>query len=131
MKQSGTVTLLITGIAKSAELLDRGRDESSEQVLRVHHKMLSEAISTCGGEELEWHGYGVAASFTSAADAVRCEIQKDPLSGHVFAFINRRKNQVKLLLWTRGGFTIVHKRLERGIFAFDFEAWQGGGAWGG
>jgi transposase len=25
---------------------------------------------------------------------------------------------VKLLVWTRGGFTIVHKRLERGHFAF-------------
>lgn len=25
---------------------------------------------------------------------------------------------VKLLVWTRGGFTIVHKRLERGRFAF-------------
>jgi transposase len=25
---------------------------------------------------------------------------------------------VKLLVWTRGGFTIVQKRLERGTFAF-------------
>jgi transposase len=25
---------------------------------------------------------------------------------------------VKLLVWTRGGFTIVHKRLERGTFCF-------------
>jgi transposase len=29
-----------------------------------------------------------------------------------------RRSQVKLLLWTRGGFTIVHKRLERATFAF-------------
>ena len=42
----------------------------------------------------------------------------DPLSGHVFVFLNRRKTQVKLLVWTRGGFTIVHKRLERGTFTF-------------
>lgn len=42
----------------------------------------------------------------------------DPLSGHVFVFLNRRRNQVKLLLWTRGGYTIVHKRLERGRFTF-------------
>lgn len=40
----------------------------------------------------------------------------DPLSGHVFAFINRRRNQIRLLMWTRGGFTIVHKRLEVGTF---------------
>jgi transposase len=25
---------------------------------------------------------------------------------------------VKLLIWTRGGYTIVHKRLERGTFSF-------------
>lgn len=67
-------------------------------------------------------------SFEGLQNAVRCEIMKDPLSGHVFAFINRRKNQVKLLLWTRGGFTIVHKRLERGNFAFDFEAAASGKA---
>ena len=30
----------------------------------------------------------------------------------------QRRNQVKLLVWTRGGFTIVHKRLERGTFRF-------------
>jgi transposase len=42
----------------------------------------------------------------------------DPICGHVFLFLNRRRTQVKLLLWTRGGFTIVHKRLERGRFTF-------------
>ena len=25
---------------------------------------------------------------------------------------------MKLIVWTRGGFTIVHKRLERGTFTF-------------
>ena len=45
-------------------------------------------------------------------------LKRDPLNGHVFVFLNRRKNQVRLLVWTRGGFTIVHKRLERGKFAF-------------
>lgn len=57
-------------------------------------------------------------SFEGLSNEVRSVLAKDPLSGHVFVFINRRRNQVKLLLWTRGGFTIVHKRLERGTFAF-------------
>jgi transposase len=57
-------------------------------------------------------------SFEGLSNEVRSVLAKDPLSGHVFVFINRRKNQVKLLLWTRGGFTIVHKRLERGTFTF-------------
>ena len=57
-------------------------------------------------------------SFEGLSNAVREVLSNDPLSGHVFLFLNRRKNQVKLLVWTRGGFTIVHKRLERGTFAF-------------
>jgi transposase len=57
-------------------------------------------------------------SFEGLANEVRQALAKDPLSGHVFVFLNRRKNMVKLLLWTRGGFTIVAKRLERGTFTF-------------
>jgi transposase len=57
-------------------------------------------------------------SFEGLSNEVRGVLAKDPLSGHVFVFLNRRKTQVKLLLWTRGGFTIVHKRLERGTFTF-------------
>jgi len=49
---------------------------------------------------------------------VRCELGRDPLSGHVFLFLNRRRNQVKMLLWTRGGSAVVHKRLERDRFSF-------------
>ena len=57
-------------------------------------------------------------SFDGLSNEVRAVLGHDPLSGHVFVFLNRRKNQVKLLVWTRGGFTIIHKRLERGKFAF-------------
>ena len=57
-------------------------------------------------------------SFDALTADIRCVLGHDPLSGHVFVFLNRRKNQVKLVAWTRGGFTIVHKRLERGTFTF-------------
>lgn len=57
-------------------------------------------------------------SFDGLSNEVRAVLCRDPLSGHVFVFLNRRKNQVKLLVWTRGGFTVIHKRLERGTFAF-------------
>jgi transposase len=57
-------------------------------------------------------------SFEGLTNQIRHALGHDPLSGHVFVFLNRRKNQVKLILWTRGGFTIVHKRLERGTFTF-------------
>jgi transposase len=57
-------------------------------------------------------------SFDGLSNEVRAVLSKDPLSGHVFVFLNRRKTQVKLLLRTRGGFTILHKRLEQGAFTF-------------
>jgi transposase len=57
-------------------------------------------------------------SFDGLTADIRCALGHDPLSGHVFVFLNRRKNQVKLIVWTRDGFTIVHKKLERGTFTF-------------
>jgi transposase len=55
-------------------------------------------------------------SFDGLSNEVRSILGKDPLSGHVFVFVNRRKTQVKLIFWSRGGFTIVTKRLEKGRF---------------
>ena len=57
-------------------------------------------------------------SFDGLSNEVEFILDRDPLSGHVFVFINRRKTQVKLILWTRGGYTILHKRLEKGRFNF-------------
>ena len=64
-------------------------------------------------------------SFEGLSNEVRTVLSHDPLSGHVFVFLNRRRNQVKLLLWTRGGFTIVHKGLEHGQFAFPTRVVEG------
>lgn len=57
-------------------------------------------------------------SFDGLSNEIRHALGHDPLDGHLFVFLNRRKNQVKLIVWTRGGFTVVHKRLERGTFTF-------------
>lgn len=57
-------------------------------------------------------------SFDGLTNEIRHVLGHNPLEGHVFVFLNRRKNQVKLIVWTRGGFTIVHKRLEQGTFTF-------------
>ena len=55
--------------------------------------------------------------FDGLAAATRSLIREDPLTGHLFVFLNRRKNRIKLLVWDRTGYLIVYKRLERGTFA--------------
>lgn len=54
--------------------------------------------------------------FDGLSGLVRDGLHQDPLSGDVFIFFNKRRNQVKLLLWERDGFSIYHKRLERGTY---------------
>ena len=59
--------------------------------------------------------------FDGLAAATRSLIREEPLSGHVFAFVNRRRNRIKLLVWDRTGWIIVYKRLERGTFTLGTE----------
>lgn len=54
--------------------------------------------------------------FDGLSGLVRNGLQRDPLSGDVFIFFNKRGNQVKLLVWEGDGFSIYHKRLERGTY---------------
>ncbi len=44
------------------------------------------------------------------------EFELDPFSTHVFAFCNRRRDAVKLLLWERNGFVLWQKKLEKDRF---------------
>jgi transposase len=50
------------------------------------------------------------------AATTRSLIGESPLSGHLFVFLNRRRNRVKLLVWDRTGYVLIYKRLERGTF---------------
>lgn len=46
------------------------------------------------------------------------ELQKNPLTGDLFIFINRRKNQLKMLHWQGDGYAVFYKRLEKGTYEF-------------
>ncbi|MEP6677189.1 MAG: IS66 family insertion sequence element accessory protein TnpB [Ferruginibacter sp.] len=54
--------------------------------------------------------------FDSLCGIVSSQMKLDALSGAVFIFINRRRNQVKLLLWEGDGLSLYHKRLEKGTY---------------
>lgn len=54
--------------------------------------------------------------FDGLSGLVRDGLLKDPLSGDVFIFFNKRRSQVKLLLWERDGFSMYYKRLEQGTY---------------
>lgn len=57
-------------------------------------------------------------SIDGLAGLVRSEFQDDPLSGDLFAFANRRRDRLKILLWECSGFWVLYKRLEKGTFAW-------------
>jgi transposase len=55
--------------------------------------------------------------FDGLAGIVRNGMQRDPLAGDVFVFINRSRTQIRLLFFDGDGFVLIAKRLERGTFA--------------
>lgn len=54
-------------------------------------------------------------SFDALAGRVR-RLGLDPLDGHLYVFMSRRKRLVKILYFDRSGWCIHQKRLERGTF---------------
>jgi transposase len=64
-------------------------------------------------------------SFDGLSGLVRQHMGCDPLSGDVYIFLNRRRTQIRLLVWDRSGFALYAKRLEGGRFEFPV---AGGGA---
>ena len=52
----------------------------------------------------------------SLSGLVRNELEHDPLSGEVFVFLGKRRNQIRLLQWDGDGFALYIKKLEQGTF---------------
>jgi len=54
--------------------------------------------------------------FDTLAALVRDYLGHDPLSGHLFLFVGRGRDRLKILQWEEGGFWIWYRRLEQGTF---------------
>ena len=55
-------------------------------------------------------------SFDGLFGIVREEFRQDPLSGHLFLFVNKRRDRTKAIFWDDDGFVIWYERLEKGTF---------------
>lgn len=74
--------------------------------------------------QIRVHLYGrpcdMRKSFDGLFALARNELQQDPTSGRLFAFVNRRGTQMKVLYFDRSGFCLWAKRLESGRFIGDW-----------
>jgi transposase len=57
------------------------------------------------------------ASYDSLFQRAKSVLSKDPFSGHLFLFVNRRRTSCKCLYYDGTGFVILSKRLEKGTFS--------------
>ncbi len=65
--------------------------------------------------------------FDSLMGQAEAVFKQNALSGHLFLFLNRSRDRIKILFWDRDGFCILDKRLEAGTFQLpDFESDQPG-----
>jgi transposase len=55
-------------------------------------------------------------SFDGLCGLVTGKMDKNPMSGDLYIFINRDRNRIKLLRWEPGGFVLFYKRLEKGTY---------------
>ncbi len=55
-------------------------------------------------------------SFDGLYSLVQHVFEQDPLEGHLFLFVNRRGDRLKMLWWDRDGLALFCKRLEAGSF---------------
>jgi transposase len=55
-------------------------------------------------------------SYNGLTALVKHQLLQNPLSGHYFVFINRRKTMMKVLYFEATGYCLWSKRLEQGQF---------------
>jgi transposase len=56
---------------------------------------------------------------------VRSQFKHEPFDGHVYAFITRRGDGIRLIFWDRSGYMLILKRLEKGTFRMPWDECEG------
>lgn len=54
--------------------------------------------------------------FDALCGIVEQHMNSNVLKGGVYIFVNRKRNQIKLLTWEGDGLAIYYKRLEKGVY---------------
>ena len=62
------------------------------------------------------HPTDMRKSFDGLTGLVQSVFERNILDGHLFLFVNRRRDKLKLLYWDRDGLALWAKRLEVGTF---------------
>lgn len=55
-------------------------------------------------------------SYRGLAAIVELELEHNPFEGHLYAFVNRRRNKIKCLYWEDNGFVLYYKSLVKEKF---------------
>ncbi len=78
-RDPGIRTILFTDIVGSTAMTREMGDEAAMEMLAIHDKIVRGALAELGGREVKHLGDGIMASFTSAANAVKCatRVQKE------------------------------------------------------
>ncbi len=67
-----------------------------------------------------YYWYNGAAHMRKGFDAlcgiVQQHMHANIVQGGVYIFVNRKRNQIKLLTWESDGLAIYYKRLEKGVY---------------
>jgi len=57
------------------------------------------------------------ASYDTLFSKSKGVLNQDPLSGHLFVFINKNRTSIKCLYWDGTGLVLLCKRMDKGVFS--------------
>jgi class 3 adenylate cyclase/tetratricopeptide (TPR) repeat protein len=74
LSRTRVITLLFTDLVASTEISQRLGEDAAEDLRRTHFRLLREALTAHGGEEVKNLGDGLMVVFESPSDAIACAV---------------------------------------------------------